>query len=136
MYFVFIALEKVTGMDKFFAKNYLTSIPGRIYTIFFVMMGWVFFRAESVGDAFYYIGSMFGNGGISSDNAVFWIKETRIFFLLAILFSSPIGRWFKIKFQNNKIAQVTYLIGMVLLFVITLSFVITDSYNPFIYFNF
>ena len=57
MYFVLIAMEKLTGFDKKKGKGLM---PFKwLYTILFVVLGWVLFRADSITDAFEYIKSMF-----------------------------------------------------------------------------
>jgi len=138
MYFAFIAFEKVTGLDKFFAKNRLTAIPGHIYTLFFVMMGWVLFRSESVTEAMQYFTHLFtgwGNTETFTEAGFYW-RENAIFFIAAAVFSTPIAKWFSTKAEIFKPLQVLYPIGILCLFIITISFVVKGSYNPFIYFNF
>lgn len=57
-YGVFLVIEKITGL----AKKELThtqSILAHIYTLSVVIIGWVFFRSESLSAALGYISSMF-----------------------------------------------------------------------------
>jgi len=140
MYFVFITLEKLTGWDRLVSKNRIISILSRCYTLFLVMIGWVLFRAESVLDALQYIGRLFysndGSALIASNVEVFWLRENAVFFIAAAIFSTPIAKWVYSKAEQSKPLQVAYTALMLLIFIITISYTVKSSYNPFIYFNF
>lgn len=52
--------------EKYFLSDVLDRIPTalrRVYTLFLVMIGWMLFAANSLGEALAYIGTMFGVGG-------------------------------------------------------------------------
>ncbi len=49
MYFVLLVIEKLTGWEKKYPDKMI--VLRRIYTLFFVLMGWVLFRADSITDA-------------------------------------------------------------------------------------
>jgi len=137
MYFLFIALEKLTGLDKFFINNKVTSVLGFSYTILLVMIGWVLFRAESVSAAVEYITYLFGRGyGNDVSTAGFWLRENVVFYITAAIFSTPIAKWASNKATHSRTMQVAYTALMVVLFFITISYVVMGSYSPFIYFNF
>ena len=136
MYFVFITVEKLTGLDKFFLKNRLTSMLGHVYTLFFVMMGWVLFRAESLSEAARYIGDLLGGGSGDIAVAGFWLRENIVFFIAAAVFSAPIAKWTSDKLEGRKFWQIAYPVVMLTVFFFTLTFVVKNAYNPFIYFNF
>ena len=66
MYFVLLTFEKLTGFEKRKSKPFM--VFRWFYTMFFVIMGWVVFRSNSLTDAFVYMKSMFGlNGNVFSD---------------------------------------------------------------------
>ncbi|MCL2079051.1 MAG: MBOAT family protein [Oscillospiraceae bacterium] len=146
MYFAIICAEKLTGIDKLVLKSKLASAFGHIYTLFFVMMGWVLFRSESIFDAAYYIRDMFAIGtaaGGSPANisaggsaAWFWLRENIYFFIAAAVFSTPIAKRAGALAEKYKPLRVIYPVMMLVLFLITISYVVKDTYNPFIYFNF
>jgi len=142
MYFCLIASEKLTGFDKAASgDNKVLSVLGRFYTLFFVVMGWTLFRADSIGDAFVYMGNLFGIGaaGFYSDAAGLWFHENKYFYLAALLFSMPVVKWGRglaEKYKTVRAVQIAYPIVMTILLSATLSYVINGSYNPFIYFNF
>lgn len=133
MYFILITLEKLTKFD--------TKLGwfGHIYTLLFVMLGWVLFRADNISYGMSYIKSMFAmNGNILIDNsAILYFLENRYFYLSAVLFSLPLKDIIHKKFDlNNKIADRVYIFIILILFIISVSYIIKGTYNPFIYFNF
>lgn len=132
MYFILISLEKLTG----FAEK-LKGF-GNVYTLFFVLMGWVLFRAENLSSAIIYMKNMFGVGtsGLTCDKAIFYLSENKFEFIFAILFSIPIVKYIPEKIKDSKIANVIYPVVLMIFFILAISFIVKGSYNPFIYFNF
>lgn len=132
MYFVLLTFEKLTGLTK---KNYWW---GHIYTMVFVIIGWVIFRAVNLGDAIIYIKAMFGlNAKGFMDKAVFaYIAQNWVYYVFALIGCAPIVPWIDKKLENNKVWQIVYAVGLVAAMVISVSFISNNAYNPFIYFNF
>ncbi len=136
MYFALIAFEKLTGFEK---KNNKALIPFKwIYTMLFVVLGWVLFRANSISDAFYYIKSMFGFSGNIFINSAFidCFKQSGIMLAVAAIFSTPLIKKVENKFSKNTAFNILRLICLVILFVLSLANLVSSTYNPFIYFNF
>ncbi|MCI7789504.1 MAG: MBOAT family protein [Lachnospiraceae bacterium] len=132
LYFVILTFEKLSGLSR---KNYWW---GHIYTMVLVIIGWVIFRAINLGDAILYIKAMFGIGakGII-DKAVFaYIAQNWIYYVFALIGCAPIMPWIDKKLANNKVWQIVYAVGMVVVLVVSVSFISNNAYNPFIYFNF
>lgn len=138
MYFILITGEKLFYFDKRVEKNKTLKVFGHIYTLFFVVIGWVIFRADNLSEAFVYIKSMFGIGanGFFSDIAGLWWHENMYFYIFAVLFSTPVAKLIGKKIEKYKTAQIVYPVLMTALLLITISYVIKGAYNPFIYFNF
>lgn len=136
LYFVLIAFEKLTGFDK--SKKF--PIFHHIYTMFFVLMGWVLFRSSDIAQAKNYLSVMFFRSGntIFDNNAYFYLCEYIIFLIAATLCSTPIFGWIskKLKFDENKFIGAVYPIVYLILFFIALSYVIKGANNPSIYANF
>ncbi|MGN1132703.1 MAG: MBOAT family O-acyltransferase, partial [Ruminococcus sp.] len=70
MYFVLLTIEKLIGWEKKYPDK--MKILRRIYTLFFVIMGWVLFRADSIGDAGAYFATMFGGGNLIDDSTIYY----------------------------------------------------------------
>ncbi|MBR3819594.1 MAG: MBOAT family protein [Clostridia bacterium] len=133
MYFMLLVVEKLTGLH-----NTKKAKPIRyIYTIFFVIMGWVIFRSESVGNAVNYIASMLGLSGTIVDNsALFYLKENIICFILATVCSTPVIKHLNEKYLANKIGEIVVSVILALVFLVSVIYIVKGTYNPFIYFNF
>ncbi len=138
MYFVLLVIEKLTGFYQK-DKTIISKILLSIYTLFFVIMGWVVFRAESMTDAINYIQTMFGFGASSFIDPLFLqcLQQLSVWLVIGILLSTPIVPYLKKKLpQNNMVLDILYIVFMVVIFIIATSSIVSSSYNPFIYFNF
>lgn len=135
----FIALERL-GMDRLLARVWVPI--QHFYTLFVVIIAWVFFRADDLGQALDYIERMFtlsaGNKGLM-DYLTFlnFNIEYKFVLLLALIFSLPVSKSIR-RFLEGIPRQRIYLegAGLILLFIVSLSYIANDSYNPFIYFRF
>lgn len=131
LYFVLLTVEKLT---KFHEK---IGGLGHIYTMLFVILGWVLFRADSISAAGSYMGAMFGltSNGLCDDLILTYLSYNKVYFIFGILACFPIQKLIKPKI-NEKLYNVLSAIVLAVLFVISISFMVKGSYNPFIYFNF
>ena len=139
MYFVLLVIEKLTDMPK--SKKFK---PLRyVYTMFFVVIGWVLFRSENVSAAFDYIGSMFGlaGNGFLSDETLLYGSNYYMTFVIGIFASLPIVPFLKKKIstlpaRSVSVIEVVEIIILFVFFFIALSYMVKGTYSPFIYFNF
>ena len=137
--FLFISIEKTMDFDDWNISNKLKHV----YALFFINLGWVIFRAPDLAQAGKYISCMFGirnRGHLFSSYAYMFLKENIVFFIGAVIFSTPICRKCN-KFLVDKakyfnIFEEAYPIAIAGLLFICLSYLAKGSYNPFIYFNF
>lgn len=139
---VFISLERITIIKNFLIKN---SYVSYIYTLFVVIISWVFFRSPTLSSSLDYIYSMFNIVDFSFD--IFEVRslisnEIIIVFILAILLSLPLRSKFEAflskKERNSKIKPI-YIYKFAFIFISLLfvfSKIASSAYNPFIYFRF
>ena len=132
-------------MDKMFwlkASRKIGKLPRVFVTFVVVMVGWVLFRADSLGYAVQYIGALFGSHGSA---AVVHGNPQFVFTMLIAAFFSFFGLTKAgdraLDFFFNRKAYSTrqcLLVGlvMVILLVLSASFILKGSFNPFIYFRF
>ncbi|WP_312649542.1 MBOAT family O-acyltransferase [Aminipila sp.] len=135
LYFVSISVEKAVGLDKMQTHTMLRHI----YTMLLVMFGWVLFRAENISDALIYLKTMFipGDSGFLDAEAIVCTKEYIVFLFFGILFARPFAKKLaKTKLAKTKVAQILYVIALMGLFLVSISYLVKGAYNPFIYFNF
>ena len=150
-FFVLLTVEKLFFSDKLKtldALPFYQKIPGRLYAMTAVLLGWVLFRAETLPLARDYFGVMFGIGVPAGEDttALLFLTQKAVFYLAAILFSAPVVPALKQKLQTLRtsprgaylavIADALYPAVMLVLFLVCVSYLLKSSYNPFIYFNF
>jgi len=106
-------------------------------TMIIVCIGDVMFRADSVGQAFRYYGVLLGNG---ADNVLpytqFYLWNYRYLFLLGIAGSYPIIGAVKKSRLNQNVVAVLEAVFLMAVFIVSISYLVRGSYNPFVYFNF
>jgi alginate O-acetyltransferase complex protein AlgI len=120
------------------------------YALLVVIIGWVFFRAETLPGATAYLKAMagFGRGNGLEENAALYLdNELKLILLLAMVGATPIAsRLAKMAVAGRQAQAPTGWSGWSLsiasnlylasLFVISASYLAAGTYNPFIYFRF
>lgn len=137
-YGVILVMEKyVWGVSV----EALPEVAQHIYTGIIVLVGWVFFFSPSLGYALRYLWSMVGGGaGIVDGEGAFLLFTHWLLYLIAVIGSTALGirlingmiRMFRGIRVKTAVAAVIY-IGM---FLISVAFLVTDTFNPFLYFRF
>lgn len=134
-YFIFLAIE------KFIIKDNMDKIPvvlRHIGTLLIVLIGWVLFRAEDMGTFVNMVGTMFSFNfdAVGLAEARLYIETYFVYFIGAIIFSTPI--YYKIcgRFENSRVFAVIKYGGLLVLMLVSVMFLAHSSYNPFIYFRF
>ena len=136
-YFVLLVLEKFCGLGRGWPEWCRW-----LYTIFMVNLGWVFFRAESLGAALIHIRAMFiPVAGWWSDYATLFLSENRFLLPAALLFAAPVARWVSARLEHARgpaalVRDLGYPLLMLALYAVSAAFIIKGTYNPFIYSNF
>lgn len=126
-------------LEKFVLKNVLEKLPTAVKyigTIIVVMLGWVLFSAESLTDALTLIGSMIGFGGSFVDSEAKYLLSQNAF-LIVIMSLSAVGIFDKLSQRakgtwTTAVRSVFYLGTLAL----CIAYLISESYNPFLYFRF
>lgn len=139
MYFILITFEKLSGYpDKF--KYEISKFLYRIFTMLSVIFGWVVFRAKGMTAAVSYLKNMVGIGTKSFWDYSFleYFMENRVILLAGILLSIPIITYFKekLRIKNFYFTKSIEYISCGIILIISVSYLVIESYNPFIYFNF
>lgn len=132
--------------ERFFEypKRVRSKFVRHVYTLAVVNAAWVVFRADDLYQAGRFFLNMLGmnNNGFYSDLAVLLLRENWVFFAAGIVFSMPLARTVNAWFYKNpdsaahKIGTAAYPVGMLLVLLMSVSYLASGTYNPFIYFNF
>ena len=134
---LFLVIERL-GFKK--ALDKLPKFIGWIYTMLVVLVGWVFFRADTLSAAMKYLGEMFSfTGGVANGMAQF-DNLSFIITVIAIVLCTPVYQFLKGKLEKTEGGKkAAFVIGAVLatvLFILSVIFLTGSGYNPFIYFRF
>ena len=134
-FFVLVALEKMTGLSKWMEKHKI----GHAYAMIVITVVTVLIRSSSVSYAFEFYKIMFFvcDAPLWNTNSALFLKEFGLFFFASVVCSLPLGRLFEKRFKIPDGAM-QLIRGAALLVVsfIAITYVVSGSYNPFIYFNF
>ncbi len=131
-------------LDKMFLLKVLNKIGGffsTIFTFIVVMIGWVLFRSETLEFALQYIRKLFS---FTSANDFYPLPAFSVMIFVSIIFafftSFKLGTKIKDFFFNKNTYSIKQhilltLMTIVLLF-LSISFVVSSDFNPFIYYRF
>ena len=130
-------------LEKFVLKKYLEKMPNflrHLYSILLILIGWLIFAFEDMNVLLEYSKRLFGFETRFIDNDfLFFIKNYLVFIVIAMIFSTPITRIIKEKIAKARyknIYNIGIFISFLFLFMIVISFLVSDTYNPFLYFRF
>lgn len=128
-YFTLLVLEKFVyakALDK--APNFIKHI----YTMLLVIIGWVVFEFK-VGDIGPFLKAMFNFKNFAPSEALFYLKEYGFYLVLGTVLS--LGACKKLISKTRKTTYLEIAFLFILLILVTMS-LISESYNPFLYFRF
>ncbi|MCF0111156.1 MAG: MBOAT family protein [Erysipelotrichaceae bacterium] len=127
-YFVLLVIEKYIP----FMKKLENTIIGRLYTLFFVNLLWILFRADNLKTAAIYIKGLFSNITIGiEDKAMRFIP----FILCCILLCFPWNKLFA-KWSKKKWFALVRGILLIMLSIMVIAGIVNSAYTPYIYGNF
>ena len=108
-----------------------------------VIIGWVLFASRDIESAAAYLGVMSGaSGNVLVDNAfIYYLKSNAVMLVISLLFSTGIFREiFEPEEISDKIrTRVSHSAAVILrAFILFMStaYLVTETYNPFLYFRF
>ena len=131
-------------IEKLFLTKHLEKMPSilqRIYVLFTVMISFIIFNANSIGEAWNNIIGLFGANGESLINAstVYYLKSYLVVLVIAIIGSTPLLKniieKLKTKTNANKIINLLEPIAMASILIIVTAYLVDNSYNTFLYFR-
>ena len=139
LYFAcFLVIEK-TFLLSFLKKHELLGV---FYTNILVVISFVIFNQTTVSGIYHFLTSMFGFQHLPFSNleTTYYLKNFFIVFIVSILCSTPIVRYFIQKLNQNKMIHQVFEIVEPIIYICLLllctSYIIDESYNPFLYFRF
>jgi len=142
-YFVLLVIEKA------FLIKLLEKLPGivaRLYLWLVTLIGWVFFYHNDIGEAFRFLGIMFGAGakGITSPELSIHFWNNAVFLIIALVGCTPLfsGIFRKLEVEGNRGKFIWFIevfgkpVFNIAVLVLSVIFLVGQSYSPFMYFKF
>lgn len=133
-------------IEKLFLLKLLDRIPEKlrfirhIYALFFVILGWVIFNITDFSVLGKYIALMFGAGTGNAAVTLYYLKSRAFLMIIAAICSLPLMDKIdelmnrKLMFYTTKDMVETFV--LLILFILSVAFLVSGSYNPFLYFRF
>lgn len=129
--------------EKLFLLKWLKKAPafiGHIYTMFAVLFGWVLFAFEDFGKGVAFLKTMFGGGaGFISNSTLYQILSYLPLLIVCLVAATPLAKkiYGKLSCKAGEGVLLTVdsvrIAGIMLL---SIAYLISGSYNPFLYFRF
>lgn len=129
--------------EKMFLLNWLKKAPsviGHFYTLFFVTLSWVLFAFEDADKGISYLKVMFGGGtGFVNEGTMYQLFSYLPLLIICTVASAPLAKKLYEK-MNAKCGEGLLLtadaVRILGLFALSVAYLISGSYNPFLYFRF
>ena len=129
--------------EKFALLPKLQKHPalGRVYTLLFVLLGFVLFDAPTLSSAGSRIAGLFGGtGAVAGVQSLYYLKSYAVVLLLAVLGATPLPKRLLARLRKNRVCgvllDVLEPIVLVALLALCTAYLIDGSFNPFLYFRF
>lgn len=135
-YFVVLVVEKL------FLLNKLEKTPSffqHLYTMFFVILGWMIFAFDDLKKLGEYLGAMFGANGFSNSMSIYYLVTYAVLILILVVGASSLPNKLTKSFLNNlghRFTEFLQVIFMLFVISVSIALLVGDSFNPFLYFRF
>lgn len=139
MYAVLLTLEKLFLLEKL---EHAPKILRHIYVLFFTLMGFVIFNANSISAALGDLGGLFGANGtaLSSPEAIYYLKSYAPVLIFGAVASTPLFSVLKEKAKSKKpLCNAAKLLLPIVLcagLLLCTAYLVDGSFSPFLYFRF
>lgn len=107
-----------------------------IRTLILVGIGDIMFRADNMTEAVRYYGVLLGNGVKDTGYASFYLLNFRVLFGLGIIGSFPVMQAVRKSRINRNVLEIFETVFLIAVLLISISYLVRGTYNPFVYFNF
>lgn len=114
------------------------KVFSHIYAIILILIGWVIFAFEDLKKIGAYFGAMFNITNFVNNEALYYLRNYGLIAIIGIICSTMLVKKLLVKLDESnkvgiKIIEVVVYIGILILCTASL---VTDTFNPFLYFRF
>lgn len=139
LFFAVLLVAEKMVLLKYLEKSKIIS---RVYTIFVVLISFVIFNADNMGQALSYLRGMIGLNGepMVSTEFMYYLRSFGVTLVVAILGATPIMKIMVERLARKKtflkIRIAAEPVMVILLLVVVTAYLADGSFNPFLYFRF
>ena len=131
----------ILTLEKLFLLKFLEKLPKiirHIYSIVVILISWVIFAFEDLSKVMEYIKAMFINTNLWDSEAFYYLQNYGFIICIGVICSIPVWKKLKEKIdsKNSKTLEVITSFGYVAILVLSTASLVTNSFNPFLYFRF
>lgn len=128
-------------LEKIFMLKLLEKAPKlirRIYTILLVLVSWAIFAFDSLNEGLQYIKILFGAGNfkIYNNSSIYYLYTNIILLIILIIASTDIPKRIWRRIRGKSKSWILENIYLLLVFLLSIAYLVDQSYNPFLYFRF
>lgn len=125
-------------LEKRVYGRYLETCPRMVrnlYTMFLVVLGWVLFMSPDLTSALQYMGNLFGSSGVVVDaQSLYYLHSYGLILAAAIVCCTD--RVYRLFQRQIRTAPAVAVVINAVLWVVITACLVSDTYNPFLYFRF
>ena len=128
-------------LEKLFLLKVLDKLPNiirHIYAIVIILVSWAIFAFEDLARVGEYIKAMFINSNLWDNEALYYLQNYWVLILIGAICSIPLWKKLKEKIdsKNSKGLEFITSLGYVAILILSTASLVTNSFNPFLYFRF
>ena len=128
-------------IEKLFLEKYLKKLPkvlSRIYVLLLVMISFIVFNGEGVNQIAQNIGGLIGLNHISiiSQESLYYFKSYFIVIIIGMIGATPILKNIASSQKIHRFINILEPLFLLLILLLSTSYIIDGSFNPFLYFRF
>ena len=128
-YGIIIILEKKFLQDKL---EKIPSIFSHLYVIIILLFGYILFSINNFNDILLFIKGLF-TSNLIDNTIIFYLKENIVLILIGIILCFRLPNIIKKYYDKSIILQLTTNSILILLYILTLAYIINGSFTPFLY---
>ena len=140
LYYGILLLIEKYALAKILEK--LPAVVSHIYCLLLVMVGWVFFFSPTLGGAVDYLKLMAGIGGngVVDRQGLYILLTNGWMWIMLVVGSTPAVHDFYERFiYSSGLSKTKAIVNCAVyaaMFILCIAYLVTESYNPFLYFRF
>ncbi len=138
MYFCFFLVAEKLGLLKILNK--LPAFLRHIYALIIIYFGWLLFAWEDIAHHRNFVSAMAGRAGAGFVNTdtMYLIVSNVVLFIFLVIGSTRLpvkaGTW--ICNKNEILSNLLKTVFVIVVFLISVAYLVNGTYNPFLYFRF